>query len=404
MTLDDSSLWHALDRDPPAPSGVDITRAIAEGRRRRVRRASAVAGIALLATVAMVAVPIALWRHPAENPAVAAATTETPSAAPTSSAPVVLPAGPTGGGQAQAPTACTVHRLPTPKGVTMGLVAHGDPTGRYLVGRVYPRSNDLNGVTPVIWADGKVISVPMPGEDADLWGINASGHAVGSSFMPNGDQGSIETAWLYRDGQLIQLHGSYADARAINAAGVIVGQDRRTPVVWRSPDADPTPLTTESGEAYGIDHDGTIVGSLWVNGSDRPVVWYPDGSQHDLLMPDGFTQGRAFSVQSGWATGWGQGSGGTVGMRWNVRTGEVTAFPGLDIAEYASAEGWVVGSAPDGHAAYGSEAGTFKLPPVAEPVEIDIAMTVSADGKTVGGQSTLTDKDRTIVAVVWRCS
>src|SRR5262245_36453199 len=140
MELDDHdrALWRELDQDPPGPSSVDIERAVATGRRRRrIRTASGLVGAAALATAAILAVPVVL--HSVGRPA--SGTSKRIGAAPTTAAPTdtapQLPAGPKAGPAATPPTSCTLHRLPTPAGVTMAITSGIDPTGRYIVGRTY---------------------------------------------------------------------------------------------------------------------------------------------------------------------------------------------------------------------------------------------------------------------------
>jgi len=281
----------------------------------------------------------------------------------------------------------------------MALAFAGDPSGHYLVGRTYGFVSGGLDMVPALWRDGKLTTVPMEGGDPTLWAVNSASVAVGSSFLDD----TTRAAWLYHDGTLTRLRGGDAEPRAINTAGVIVGQDNSYPVVWRSARAEPEPLSTSPGEAYGIDEDGTIVGTL---DSDGPVVWYPDGSMHPLAMPAGISAAKAFNLQSGWAVGHGETGSGTVGLRWNLRTGEAVTFPAMDFANAVSQAGWVVGVDAEGYAVYASDAGTVRLPPLTPPEYSmeNLANAISDDGRTIGGQAVIDDKDRTIVAVWWSCT
>ena len=122
-----------------------------------------------------------------------------------------------------------------------------------------------------------------------------------------------------------------------------------------------------------------------------------------------------FSIRNGWATGVatnGLGRKGsptkdarTEAVRWNVRTGEVRVFGGLQMgAGTTNAQGWQVGTDNQGRAVLVAGAATVVLPDLTshQPGGLsNIATTLSDDGRTVGGQSD--DATGTIQAVVWRC-
>src|SRR3954469_25072570 len=56
-------LLRSLDPEPPTPSTVDITRAIATGRKRRMRRGAGYAGVAAGTTLAVAGVAVAVGQH-----------------------------------------------------------------------------------------------------------------------------------------------------------------------------------------------------------------------------------------------------------------------------------------------------------------------------------------------------
>jgi hypothetical protein len=395
------------DDRPSRPSTVDIRRAITNGRRRRRlhRMAGVGAGAAAVAVMLVgVSTAAAALRH-ATPPGTAASRPAAATASTSPSANVALEPPP------PAPTTCTVERLPLPKGQTMSLVTAADPTGHYIAGRSYP---DVSSARPVlIWHDGQPRVVDVPGDDQSFHDITSTGDAVGVSFLDKG-----MTAFVYRNGRLAELPGADAEAQALNAHGVIVGKSQGRPVVWRTPTSHPEPLPTPTGtgqgEAYGIDDDGTIVGTLSGGGQEHGYAWSPDGSVHQLPAPvvDGVpvTMSRAFGLRDGWATGLAaspaSASTSAAAVRWNVRTGEVRVVAQLaGPIEGNNRYGWVVGSDPAGHAALVADSATVTLPglnPDVQPLD-SIAYTVSPDGRTIAGQSVLNDKARTIVAVVWHC-
>jgi hypothetical protein len=381
-------------------------------RRRRIRRIAGLVSVGTATALVLVGVPVATGalRH-GGPPAVAATQSGVPF--PTGTASVAAQPPP-------APTTCTVHRLPAPAGPAMSLVTGGDPTGQYIVGRWYP---DDSGSRPIlIWHDGAVQTVHVPGEDQVFSDITATGDAVGSSFL----NGTTSTAFAYLGGQLSQLAGADGNALAVNAQRTIVGTANQRAVVWRSAASPPVNLATPPGDwqgkASGIDDDGTIVGTLHQpGGADHAYVWNPDGSVHELAAPviNGTPVGssRAFGIHHGWVIGNGAPTGKPaknradpaalpLAVRWDPRTGEAHPLTGLDgVPEGVNTYGWVVGTDSKGNAALVSDAGVLTLPPVNPNVQRldNIAYTISDDGRTIAGQSVLADKARTIVAVVWRC-
>jgi uncharacterized membrane protein len=304
----------------------------------------------------------------------------------------------------------------------MSTVTGGDSTGRYLVGNSYP---DNTGYQPtLIWHDGQVRQLDVPGENQTFTGVNSTGDAVGSSFIDG-----KRTAFAYVGGRLSKLGGVDADAFAINADGIIVGTANGHAVVWRSVSGMPVDLATPPGDWQGmardIGDDGTIVGTLRSADSERAYVWRPDGSVSELPVPT--VRGvvadasRAYAIRHGWAIGGAarmdasarQPNGkpaatptDRVSVRWNIQTGEVQPMP--DAGFYAggvNAYGWVVGWDSKGDGVLVSDAGTLTLPPLRKPVQPsdNLAYTISDDGRTIAGQSVLGDAARTMRAVVWHC-
>ncbi|MET8150440.1 hypothetical protein ACIBSW_09655 [Actinoplanes sp. NPDC049668] len=392
-------LLRQLDDEPRTPSTVDVRRAVADGRRRlRARRAAGYGGAAAVTAIAVAGTSFAagvVGRDAPEHPA-------------TGAAPSVAPAAPTG---------CTLGRLPVPDKEPMALVTGGDNTGRYLVGRTYPKAG---GYQAVIWHDGKVRKVMLPGDlEESLPDVNSAGTAVGWSYTSGGP-----VPFVYRDGEVSKLPGvAHGSAYAINDAGVIVGDDDRAALLWPSATAEPRRLPVPAGAseatAADIDEDGTVAGSV----GRRPYVWFPDGTHRELPMPvlDGkpATTGHVFAIRNGWATGVAAGGAGAKGdarskaageasvsaaVRWNVRTGEARVFADLTMGATAvNAHGWQVGTDRQGRAVLVADR-TVVLPDLAahEPNGLgNIASSVSDDGRTIGGQSD--DATGTIQAVVWRC-
>lgn len=431
----ESELLRFLDDEPRTPSTVDIARAIATGRRRRVRRRLGYAAAAGVTALAVTGASVAggVFQQAPRDRSATGALEATASAAPPK--PEYTIPGTPGWNvpAAKPPSGCTLHRLPVPDNAPMALVTGADPAGRYLVGRTYPRRG---GYQAVIWQDGGVRKVTLPGDvEESLADVNSTGTAVGWSYTDGEDAGPVP--YVYQNGRLSKLPGvRHGNAYAINDAGAIVGADdsRHAALVWPSATAQPIRLPLPAGAtaatAHDIDEDGTTVGTV---DDKRPYVWFPDGTHRELPMPDldgrPATNAQVFSVRNGWATGIAGdddrhrgddpraiSSAGSVGndqpapdrtgaVRWNVRTGEVRVFDRFEIrASTANAHGWQIGTDAQGRAVLVTDAGTVVLPDLYshQPNSLsNIPTTLSDDGRVIGGQSD--DSTGTIQAVVWRC-
>ncbi|GAA4452140.1 hypothetical protein [Phytohabitans houttuyneae] len=398
-------LLRSLDDEPRTPSTVDVRRAIVAGRRRRARRAFGYAGAAAVTALAVAGASIVLAGPMRDTGPDTAAT----GAPPNTTALVA----------ATPPTSCTLERLPAPDGAPMALVTGADPTGRYIVGRTYPKPG---GYQAVIWHNGAGTLVMLPGDlEESLTDVNTTGTAVGWSYI-GGEGNAHPVPYVYRDGTVSQLPGVRSgSAYAINDDGVIVGADDegyavRWPSATEQPTRLPMPPGTKGARASDIDEDGTVVGA--VIGDDRPYVWFPDGTHRQLAIPtlDGkpAVTARVASIRQGWATGVATNGAGRKGdgarnlkisaVRWNVHTGEVRLVDGLKSASATNAHGWQVGGDEQNRAVLVADGKTVPLPELHkhEPGGLtNLATTLSDDGRTIGGQSD--DASGTIQAVVWRC-
>lgn len=379
----------ALDDEPPTPSTVDVQRAVADGRRRKNRRGAGYAGAAALTVFAVVGASVAAGGL-------------FPDARPVADVPAAPKA-------VTPPTGCTLERLPVPDHEPMALTAGADPAGRYLVGRTYPQGG---GYQAVIWHDGQVTRVMLPGDlEEQLQDVNSAGTAVGWSY-----DGGGPVPYVYRGGQVSRLPGvGHGSALAINEAGAIAGDDSAgAALLWPSATADPIRLPLPAGAsaatANDIDEDGTVVGTI---DRKRPYVWFADGTHRELPMPTlngkPAVGARVFGIRNGWATGvadidaWQRGK--VAGpIRWNVRTGEVRVVDELGgRASAVNALGWLIGSDKQGRAALATGTAVVVLPGLLglRPGLVDVPTTVSDDGRVVSGQSD--DANGKIQAVVWRC-
>jgi len=415
----ETDLLRSLDPEPPTPSTVDITRAIAAGRTRRMLRGVGYAGVAAVTTLVVAGVAVAVGQH-GNNPTRPTVVAASPSKSAT------LPRGDytipgTKGWAAPAavpPSSCTIEKLPVPDGVKMAIVGGGDPTGSWFVGRSYPKG----GYQAVIWHAGTAQKVMLPGDlEEDLVDVNAKGDAVGWSYVQSKGNDGVQVPYAYVGGQIVKLKGvATGSANAINEAGAIAGVGGDQAVMWPSATAAPIPLPvpkgTQSSTAGDIDEDGTVVGSLDLT---VPYVWFADGTYRALPLPTingkKAVSGRVFSIRNGWATGVadatargradGKSGGKVTAVRWNVRTGEVQLDDRGwdDMVDAANAQGWAVGIVK-GQATFIAGDNKIVLPEVVKHQAgtlSTIPNTLSDDGKVVAGQSD--DASDTIRAVVWHC-
>lgn len=400
------AVLRSLDVEPTTVSKVDVARAISEGRRqRRIRRWSRIGATAAVTAMAVAAVPMAAGALKSENPSVSDSVAASKPPA-TSAPPAVTP-----------PTACTVSTLPVPGGHPMSLVTGGDPTGRVLLGRAYPKGH--NGVYPVIvWTDGEPRTVNVPGADQALNDANSAGVAVGSGWHDSGP-----VPYVYRDGKVSKLPGvANGEATVINEAGVIAGQRGdgvdTVPVIWRSATEPATDLPLPAGwtgNVVAIGDDGSVVAFLRGTGKKPPqaYVWGPDGKGRALPAPSDTEYFRPYSISENAVYGvtddaetfvkGGRDRSPTV-VRLDLTTGQYTTLARASMMpSEANASGWLVGSTEGGRAVFFTGKSTLTLPDFDnhKSSTANIATTVSDDGRVVGGQGD--DADGIIQAVVWRC-
>lgn len=394
--------------DPEPPSTVDIHTVVHNGRRRvRRRRLFAVAGVTAAAAVITAAVPIVLSTNGVQRDDRAIAGSPAPSSPPPASPQPTSP---------RPPTTCTVSRLPEPAGTTQSYVTAADPTGRYVAARIYGSGRDMR---LVLWDNGTLRQVYMPGGDAAWEAVNSHGTAVGTSYIGQ----DTTRAWIYRDGKVNRLAGNHARALGVSENGDVVGVvgrliDEERPVIWRGGTGNPIPLRLppgySSGHAYDVSPDGHIVGDV-VRPDElgsRPVRWRPDGSPLLLPVPKDH-YGAAQVIRGDWIAGSGTESrpssiGGTSQtstiLRWNLRTGDVETMAGYGAATI-NEHGWLVGVPEVGSAPIIKSDRVLELPKFAdtpvEPGNRTVVKGFTQDGRFLAGH--LVGADGQTRAVVWRC-
>ncbi|MER5335763.1 hypothetical protein [Micromonospora sp. NPDC002717] len=387
----DRGLADALERraNSIAPGPRFSAEEIVQAGRRAARRRTTRIRVSAAATVTALAVVAA--------PAVTAAVRRPTPPAPAASEP-----------PRSLPTTCPVERLPVPDRSIMNMVIGMDPTGRYIVGRTNPGRGGT-GLDMLIWDNGRLQVIPVPGDQQLPTDINSRGVAVGVSGVLN------EQAWIYRDGTVTHLPGQPSiRANAINDSGVVVGANiLGQPLVWRTPTDQPTVLPMPDGdwegEARDISTDGTIVGTLNRQRTTlfQAYAWLPDGTLRELPPPvvDGerAVATRAMAISEDWVAGTAEGPRGDVPTRWNLRTGEVQTFPEMRIGgRSVSADGWLVGNR-EGQGLLASHQGMVTLPDLHDhdTSSSNNAVAISRDGRLIAGGGSVGGPRA--VPVVWRC-
>jgi hypothetical protein len=303
---------------------------------------------------------------------------------------------------------CTIQQLPSPAGLLADMLA-ADPSGRFQAGQTEVGDNQGK---PVLWTNGVATLLNAPKAITDstynIDAINASGDLAISTGTSN------MTGYRYHDGKftkLPKLAGFSSNLpTGIAPNGDIVGSvdsggSAFAAVIWPADHPGTVrKLATPQGrsaEAFAIDADGTIGGSLGDGGG--PFVWDANGQGHSLKVPSGYHGGKVFSVSGDWAVGWvGQGdSGRVVGARWNLSTGKVNVYDDQDEAIAVNANGDFVGSVESG---YLFRDGAFKdLPDPSYGSQIT-PRSISADGKTIAGTAySASSKDAASPNVIWHC-
>ncbi|WP_127500565.1 hypothetical protein [Actinoplanes solisilvae] len=393
-----------LPDEPPAPSTVDVARTMVEGRRRRrARRWSAGVGLAAVTAIAAGGgtAAVSAMRETAPVPVPAA----TPVAS-RSSEPV------------KTPTGCRVALLPTGD-ITKALVTSGDPTGRYLAGRVYPPGRKVH---TVLWKDGVLQPRPaMPGADASFEDINSAGLAVGTSFDGDRQQAYASTAET-----TTRLKGGRAVAAAVNDKGVIAGTlgephfggvPTRWPSLTAAPVKLPLPAGFIGGDAGAIAEDGTIAGTVQRTGKEGTgYLWLPDGSGR-LMPPPTFKDGSKAthfwpeSIIDGVVLGrgirdGGDGSRSFESFRYRIATGKYERLPiELFPPAIGAANGWVLGTTNGYAPVVVSGEEVVQLPKYKGMTEY-VVSAFSADGKSGAGYTTDTTDAEPVAnrPLRWTCS
>lgn len=363
------------------PSGADVHRATANGRRqvrRRTIMTSGAAGIAVIAAVGTFVAFGPMRAGPYGNSAGGGVLSAPPKSAPTNR--------------------CTAAELPLPAGVTDVFVAAIDPTGTIVAGQSDPQ--------PTLWKDGK--AEKLPGVSGTAVAVAADGTVVG--YATNEQDNS--TGWVFRNGaatNLAKLSGyKWTNPNAVNAHGEIAGWvhgaslDDTAPVLW-SADGTVHKLTVPHGVgnageksvmARDIADDGTVVGSV----HGVPMLWEPGGTPQALPLPAGVTTGAANAIAGHYV----YGTAGADPARWDLSTGKVTLLQ--SVGDFGAKDGTADGAALLPATDNGKVSLLVGLDGRADPLTgpkgaRSVALAVSTDGSTVAGMTLATPPH----PLLWHC-
>lgn len=407
-TMNDQArrLLRPLAGEPAEPSRVDAARAMADGRRRRRHRwwatGSAVAALTVTSVTGGTLAVAALNR-----PAPVLLPLPTVSATP----PAPASASASASARPAAPERCTVTRLPT-DGVDKAVVTGGDPSGRWLAGRLYTGRAGFS-YPLVLWKDGRIAARPeMPGGDPTLVDVNRSGTAVGWGFP-----GEEPQPYVYSGGRMRKLPGGAGTAHALNDAGVVVGglekdvvsRAARWPSPAAAPERLPVPDGTRDSVAVDVDEDGTIVGTVSNPALSREktgYLWLPDGTATTMPMPEIDGVRATFfwpeSVRGGWVAGRAgistPDSTSFAPFRYRVATGTYERLPDdAGMPDRVAANGWVLSTGRGVFLVAG--AGATELPAYRGGTDYQM-VSLSDDGLVAGGHLIADGRNQPLM---WRC-
>jgi uncharacterized membrane protein len=322
-------------------------------------------------------------------------------------------------GAAAAPSGdeeCVLQELPMPEGLYFSIVTGMSADGSVIAYRAYPAGLDGDERYPLLYEDGEVTEVPIPGLDQSLNDVNADGLAVGSGWVGEGN-----LPYVFEDGEVRELAANDGGAATgVNDDGVIVGttgQGPFKPVKWLpgqvKPVELPLPEGATGGGATAIDEDGTIVGSAGGDFEGKPYVWHPDGTGEELPLPEGVDPETvaafyASDVAGDWVVGYLLTSGSENAVRWNLEDDTVEVLD-LNYSVGINEDGTASGSVDPVAALQDEDGELVELPGLVDPAENwfgDNATSISEDGELAAGQVFAGEDEfgnHILKAVTWEC-
>ncbi|WP_433494503.1 hypothetical protein ACQP26_29130 [Micromonospora sp. CA-248089] len=241
------------------------------------------------------------------------------------------------------PAECTSEQYDTPDDAYFPSLGAVDPSGRFLAGTSPVGDWRKKGFRTylVIWDRGKANLVELSRAfQATVTAINSAGVAVGNRWD---GENRPDVPWVYRDGQVrnLPLPEGYRDVQpvSVDAAGEILGvavgsDDQAVLVRWdAAAQTPPRVVANHVGNFLGRASDGTVIDTVRLAREAGGIrISRPGGGTVVQPAAPDWHFRRDAPVQGDWLAGtvWGVGAEKSSPAQWNVRTGRLTVFLGLD--------------------------------------------------------------------------
>ncbi|MFI6078987.1 hypothetical protein ACIA5C_46520 [Actinoplanes sp. NPDC051343] len=371
-----------LAGEPDGPQRLDLAEIERVGGRRRRNRRLAAGGLTTLAVAAGCGAFFALQAN--SQPGTPAAGYEPP-----------LP----GSSAAVSPAAAGAKCLAAPLAGPTGRVYDVDHTGRYAVEVRGGRQKSA-----VVWKDGhQTATVALPHSDRVEIAVNATGDLA----LSLADGQKNPTPYAYAGGKLTPLKGGGVIADIADDGRIGGTSAAGKPVVWASPDAEPTQLPLPSGTIHGVvigfDTDGTILSAALNNDNTRTVfLLWRNGTSHPetLTFPDQYGGGNPTirGIRGGKIF---YSNPPTAVFSYDIITRQVTKLPQqAAFTQGIGGEGTVVGAPTDAVPLWAVIDGKAYEFSTLEGLAQYSLVTVADDGHTMFGNSW---QDSTAHPTKWTC-
>src|SRR5262249_13201913 len=146
----------------------------------------------------------------------------------------------------------------------------------------------------------RVLKIPAEFDKAHVYGINRDNVVVGQlnrSVATSGVDADKSQAFEYVNGKFVVLSGAESKAKAINAAGTVVGENNpQGPVVWNHE----TLLPLNSccgGRALAINDAGQVVGEAG-NKEGRFSAFFGNDGKLQLIDPPNSRSSTALAINN----------------------------------------------------------------------------------------------------------
>ena len=315
------------------------------------------------------------------------------------------PAAASAGSAPSGAAGCAIETLDVPPDTESSRITAGDPSGRHLVGSVYPVHASE---TPVVWHDGVPQALDVPLTGVELTAVSRDGTVVGFG-QPSGPHRAFVVT---PDGEYVQLGSSASRgtfATGISDDGTVAGYLDSpgfpiTPVVWL-PGAYDQPVDLETSTEFttatvGMSSNGWVAAATFRAEPERSYRWDPNLQRKRLRGTSRAVDVTVNAVADEFAAGY-QVDPETDELellRWRLKTGRPTVVdaPGSEVRA-VNKKGHLV--TWDGAAHLVTRGEVVTLPPLVEDRGY-AAETLSTRGVAAGYAAR---EDGSLAAVRWTC-